>query len=141
MSYIEYRVNVSDGQKQKVVAACKKGEKATLEFSYQDLVNGKDKIALTRTQINNIEKAKSARKGVRITLSCAQLKRNKTMEGGFLGALLGMASRFLPTIAKTVFPALGVGALSGLANAGVEKALGKGLYIKKGAFRKGTVCT
>ena len=35
-------------------------------------------------------------------------------------------------IAKTVLPALGVGALSGLASSGVQKAMGSGLYLKKG---------
>ena len=34
-------------------------------------------------------------------------------------------------VAKTVLPALGVGALSGLASSGVQKAMGKGLYLKK----------
>ena len=37
-------------------------------------------------------------------------------------------------IAKTVLPALGVGALSGLASSGVQKAMGSGLYLKKGRF-------
>ena len=37
-------------------------------------------------------------------------------------------------IAKTVLPALGVGALSGLASSGVQKAMGSGLYLKKGGL-------
>ena len=37
---------------------------------------------------------------------------------------------------KTVFPALGVGVLSGLASSGVQKAMGSGVYLKKG----GCVC-
>ena len=45
-------------------------------------------------------------------------------------------------IAKTVLPALGVGALLGLASSGVQKAMGKGssgglgngLYLKKGGL-------
>ena len=39
-------------------------------------------------------------------------------------------------LAKTVLAALGVGALSGLASSGVQKAMGNGLYLKKG----GCVC-
>ena len=35
-------------------------------------------------------------------------------------------------VAKTVLPALGVGALSGLASSGVQKAMGNGLYLKRG---------
>ena len=37
-------------------------------------------------------------------------------------------------LAKTVLPALGVGALSGLASTGVQKAMGLGLYLKKGGL-------
>ena len=39
-------------------------------------------------------------------------------------------------IGKTILPALGVGALSGLASSGVQKAMGSDLYLKKG----GCVC-
>ena len=35
-------------------------------------------------------------------------------------------------VAKTVLPSLGVCALSGLASSGVQKAMGPGLYLKKG---------
>ena len=57
---------------------------------------------------------------------------NTKVEGGFLGFLAGLAARALSMIAKTVLPALGVGALSGLASSGVQKAMGSGLYVKKG---------
>jgi len=50
--------------------------------------------------------------------------------------LAGLAGSVLPMIAKTVLPALGVGAFSGLASTGVSKVLGNGLYLKKG----GCVC-
>ena len=39
-------------------------------------------------------------------------------------------------LAKSVLPALGIGALSGLASSGVQKVVGNGLYLKKG----GCVC-
>ena len=61
-----------------------------------------------------------------------QVKHNKKIEGGFLGLLAGLAARALPMVAKTVLPALGVGALSGLASSGVQKAMGSGLYLNKG---------
>ena len=48
--------------------------------------------------------------------------------GGFLPMLAGLIS-FLTGI---VLPALGVGALSGLASTGVQKLIGNGLYLKKG---------
>ena len=37
-------------------------------------------------------------------------------------------------LAKTILPALGVGALSQLASSGVQKAMGSGPYLKKGGF-------
>ena len=51
------------------------------------------------------------------------------IEGGFLPALAGL----IPFLTGTVLPALGVGALSGLASTGVQKLIGKGLYLKKGS--------
>ena len=37
----------------------------------------------------------------------------------------------IPFLTGTVLPALGVGALSGLASTGVQKQIGNGLYLKK----------
>ena len=67
-------------------------------------------------------------------MSKKQLQHNIKVEGGFLGLLAGLAARVLPMIARTVLPALGVGALSGLASSGVQKAMGSGLYLKKGGL-------
>ena len=50
------------------------------------------------------------------------------IDGGFLPALAGL----IPFLTGTVLPALGVGALSGLATTGVQKLIGNGLYLKKG---------
>ena len=69
-------------------------------------------------------------------MTSKQLKHNMKTEGGFLGLLAGLAARALPMIAKSVIPALGVGALSELASSVVQKAMGNGLYLKKG----GCVC-
>ena len=65
-------------------------------------------------------------------MSSRQLKHNTKIEGGFLGLLAGLAKRALPMIARTILPALGVGDLSRLASSGVQKAMGSGLYLKKG---------
>ena len=54
------------------------------------------------------------------------------IEGGFLPALAGLIS----FLTGTVLPALGFGALSGLASTGVQKLIVNGLYLKKG----GSVC-
>ena len=39
----------------------------------------------------------------------------------------------IPFLTGTVLSALGVGALSGLASKGVQKLIGKGLYLMKGS--------
>ena len=65
-------------------------------------------------------------------MTSKQLKHNTKIEGSFLSLLAGLAATALPMIAKTVLPALGVGALSGLASSGVQKAMAPGLYLKKG---------
>ena len=87
-------------------------------------------------QAKKLAKAYQDGKGITIRMSSRQLKHNTKIEGGFLGLLAGLAARALPMIAKTVLPALGVGALSGLASSGVQKAMGSGLYLKKGGLVK-----
>ena len=67
-------------------------------------------------------------------MSSNQLKHNKKIEGGFRGLLAGLAARALPMVARTILPALGVGALSGLASSGVQEAMGSGLYLEKGGL-------
>ena len=53
---------------------------------------------------------------------------NMKIEGGFLPMLAGL----IPFLTGTCSPVLGVEALSGLANTGVQKLIGIGLYLKKG---------
>ena len=91
-------------------------------------------IAVTESQAKKLAKAYESKKGLTIKMSFKQLKHNMKVEGGFLCLLAGLAARALPVLAKTVLPALGVGALSGLASTGVSKAMGSGLYLKKGGL-------
>ena len=63
-----------------------------------------------------------------IKMSRRQLACNMKLEEGFLPMLAGL----IPFITGTVLPALGVGALSGLARTGVQKLIGNGLYLRKG---------
>ena len=138
-NYINIKVNISEGQRKKLKSALEKNaDKISIQLNHKDLI-GEDVLALTKRQVNRLAKALNEGKGARITMSPTQLKHNMSVEGGFLGMLAGLAARALPfiaTAAKTVLPHLGIGALSGLANAGVQKALGNGLYLKKG----GCVC-
>ena len=130
--YTNVKVNISDGQKEKLQHAIKAGCSAvSIRLSHEDL-EGDDNLAVTNSQVKNLAKALENGRGVTIRMSSKQLKHKTKKEGSFLGLLAELAVRALPLVAKTVLPALGVGALSGLASSGVQKAMGSGLYLKKG---------
>ena len=133
--YVNVKVNISEGQKKKLQTALQVGGPVSIRLGHEDL-NGEDVLALTNSQVNKITKAYEGGKGITIKMSKSQLAHNKKVEGGFLGMLASLAARALPMLAKTVLPALGVGALTGLASSGVQKVTGQGLYLKKG----GCVC-
>ena len=133
-SYVNVKVNISEGQKEKLQHAIKASCSAvSIRLGHEDL-KGNDIIAITRSQAKKLAKAHENGKGITIRMSSSQLKYNKKIEGGFLGLLAGLATRALPMIVKTVLLALGVGAFSGLASSGVQKAMGSGLYLKKGGL-------
>ena len=133
--YTDLKVNISEGQKQKLQTALHVGGPVSIRLGHKDL-NGEDVLALTNSQVNKMRKAYEGRKGVTIKMSKTQLSHNMKVEGGFLGMLASLAARTLPMLAKTVLPALGVGALTGLASSGVQNVMGQGLYLNKG----GCVC-
>ena len=132
--YINVKVNISEWQKEKLQHAVKSNCSAvSIHLAHEDL-QGNDILAVTRSQANKLAKAHENGKSITIRMSSKQLKHNTKIEGGFLGLLAGLAARALPMVARTVLPALGVGALSGLASSGVQKAMGSGLYLKKGGL-------
>ena len=134
MRYINVEVNISEWQKEKLQHTIKSNCSAvSIRLAHEDL-QGNDILAVTHSQANTLAKAHENGKGITIRMSSNQLKHNKKVEGGFLGLLAGLAARALPMVARTVLPALGVGALSGLASLGVQKAMGSGLYLKKGGL-------
>ena len=132
--YTDVYVNISDTQRKKLKQAIDAGcATMTLNLKNTDL-QGEHKLALTNSQANKLRNAIDRGKKVTFRMSKKQLKHNLKVEGGFLDLLAGLAARALPMLAKTVLPALGVGALSGLASTGVQKAMGSGLYLKKGGI-------
>lgn len=133
MNYTNVKVSISDGQKEKLKSALQSGEAVSIRLSH----SGEDVIALTKGQVNKLAKAyQNGKATTTIRMSKTQIKHNLKVEGGFLGLLAGLAARAAPLLLKTVLPALGVGALSGLATTGAQKLIGNGLYLKKG----GCVC-
>jgi len=116
--------------------ALEHGEPVSLRLGYNDLC-GDDILVLTNSQVNRMTKACENRRGVTLKMSRRQIEHNKTIEGGFLGMVDGLAAKALPFLAKTVLPTLATGALSGigfaLAQKATNKAMGNGLYLKKGS--------
>ena len=123
--YTNVKVNISEGQKEKLQHAIKAGcPEVSIRLGQEDL-KGNDILAVTNLRAKKLAMAHENGKGITIRMSSKQLKHKKKTEGGFLGLLAGLAARALPMVAKTVLPALGVGALSGLASSGVQKAMGQ----------------
>ena len=126
--YTNVKVRISEGQKDKLKKAFELNyESIAIRLTSSDL-NGEDIIAITKSQIGRLKKAYEANKDMSIKMSKRQLAYNMKIEGGFLPMLTGLK----PFLTGTVLPALGVGALSGLASTGVQKLIGNGLYLTNG---------
>ena len=129
-------VNISENQKRNFKQAIESKGPMSMRLGYEDL-EGNDILALTNSQVNRMTKAYENGKGIMIKMSKHQVEHNKTTVGGFLGFLAGLAAKALPFLAKTVLPRLATGALSGvgsaLAQKATNKAMGNGLYLKKGS--------
>ena len=91
--YINVKVNISEGQKEKLQHAIKANcAAASIRLGHEDL-KGNDILAITESQAKNIAKAHENGKGITIRMSSKQLKHNTKVEGGFLGLLAGLAAR------------------------------------------------
>jgi len=135
MSYTNVSVNISENQQQKLKHALDTKSLVSIRLSYEDLC-GRDVLALTNSQVNRMTKAYQDGKGITIKMSKRQVVHNMKIERGILGFLTGLAAKALPFLAKTVLPILTTGALSAVGSTLVQKAtnkaMGNGLYLKKG---------
>jgi len=137
MSYTNnVRVNISENQQQKLKHTDDTKSPMSIRLRHADLCGGDDVLALTDSQVNRMTKAYHDGKGIAIKMSKRQVVHNMKIEGGFLGFLAGLAAKALPFLVKTVLPTLATGALSGVGSAFAQKAtnraMGNGLYLKKG---------
>ena len=120
--YTNIKLHISEGQKDKIMKAFETNSKyITIRFKCSDL-QGEDVVALPKSQVDRLVGAREEKRGLTIRLSKTQLAHNAKIEGGFLPALAGL----IPFLTGTVLPALGVGALSGLASSGVQKLIRNG---------------
>jgi len=134
--YTNVNVKISENQQQKLKQAVDTKSPVSIRLGYNDLC-GDDALALTNSQVNRMTKAYQNGKGITIKMSKRQVVHSMKTEGGFLSLLAGLTAKALPFLAKTVLPTLATGALSGvglaLAQKATDKAMGNGLYLKKGS--------
>ena len=109
--YTNVKVNISVGQtEKKLKIALTEGTQLSLHLSHSDLA-GEHTIVVTQSQLNKLNRAKEADKGVNIKMSKTEVRHNMKVHGGILSLLAGLASQALPFITGTFLPASGVGTI------------------------------
>ena len=125
MTYFQYEVSLTPGQKQKMLKAYQNRAQFTLRLKNTQLT-GSDPLMLTQTQIKRINKSKADGTGTDIRISATQIRKQ---DGGSLfSALMPILTKTVLPLAKKAIGPLASGALSGLASFGVNKTLGNGLF-------------
>ena len=119
--YTEQRVHVPSRYHQRIKAAVTQDNPLSVKVDLK--TPGEDTILITSGQLIKINRALKAGKNVlTLRFSRKQVRANLQYEGGFLGTILSMATKFLPQL----LGGLATGALSGA----VEKAVsGSGLFL------------
>src|SRR6218665_2744952 len=134
--YQNIKVNISEGQKDKIERALKAESQVSIKLSHNDLNHGDYFLALTQAQINKMTKAFQNGKGVTIKMSKTQVEYNKKVEGGFIGALLPMLATAGQLLVSKLLPNLATGALAGIGTPTglklVDKISGGTIYVKNG---------
>ena len=120
-TYHPYKVNLSEGQKDKLEKAIRGRNPISLRLKNSQL-SGNDQVKttlmLTANQIKKIQKAASQGKGVEIKVSKSQAQK---VGGSLFSALFPLARSAAPMLAKT----LGLSALAGLASEGASQVVKK----------------
>ena len=136
--YTNIKVNISEGQKDKIKRALEAGcDSVSIRLSHDDL-SGEHVLALTQAQINKMIKAYENGTGVTIKMSKTQLVHNAEVEGGFIGAILPFLATAGKFLLSKVLPGLATGALAGVGSAAASKVIdkisGSGgvIYIRRG---------
>ena len=135
--YENVKVNISEGQKEKIKQAIQSGASVSIRLSHGDLSgDGEHVLAVTKAQINKMVKAFNSGKGMTIKMSKTQIEHNAKIEGGFIGALLPLLATAGKFLLSSALPAAVTGLLSGVGSAAgskvVDKISGSGvMYLKK----------
>src|SRR6218665_495792 len=127
--YQNVKVNISEGQKDKIERALKAESEVSIKLSHDDLKYGDYVLALTQEQINKMTKAYENGKGVTIKMSKTQIEYNKKV------ALLPMLATAGQFIVSKLLPSLVAGALAGIGTAAGskldDKISGGTIYVKR----------
>ena len=126
----EINVTLSDNQKKNLRKAFHERETIVLKLTKDALSGGSDTLYVPATTVNRLKKNLAMNKGMKITLSKTNIR--KQVGGSLLSSILTLGRTFGPTLAKT----LGMSALAGAASEGasqiVKKISGKG--VQTGGF-------
>lgn len=119
----------------KIKQAINAGHAVSIRLSHSDL-SGEHMLALTQAQVNKMAKAYQNGTGITIKISKTQLEHNKTVVGGFIGAILPFLATAGKFLLSSVIPSLATGLLGGIGAATgtkvVDKISGSGImYLKK----------
>src|SRR6218665_3496110 len=113
--YMNLKVNVSEGQKDKIKRALQAGTGVTIRLYHGDL-SGEHVLALTRGQINKMAKVYQNGTDMALKMSKTQLEHNAKVEGGFTGAIIPFLANAGKFLLSSVLPSLATGALSGISS-------------------------
>ena len=124
--YYPYKINLSQGQLEKLKRAIKNRSSISLRLNNKDLT-GNHQLLLTERQINKIKKHMSKGVGMELRLSKAQISKNLQSGGSVLSSLLQLGTKILPYATQAiskVAPALATGAAQALGSLGINKIFG-----------------
>ena len=126
MTYVQYGVKLSQGQKQRLAKAISNRSAITLRLSKTDL-SGNDMLMLTKTQLKRIQKATNMRTGVDLKISKTQIGSLVKHGGSLWSSLLNLGMKALPFASKAaskLVPGLASGAMQALGSMGIDKIFG-----------------
>ena len=132
---VNVKVNISEGQKAKIEQAMEAVQAVSIRLSHSDF-NGEHMLALAHAQVDKMTKAYQNSTGITIKISKTQLDNNKTVVGGFIGAILPFLATAGKFLLSSSIPSLATGSLSGVGSAAGSKVVnnisGSGkIYLKK----------
>ena len=111
-------VKLSEGQKRKLSKAYRNREEISLRLS-KNALSGSDVLMVPMNTVKRLAKAKTANKGMVITISKYNIRRQTG--SGIFSAVMPLLKNIAPTIGKT----LGLSALAGLASEGASQIVKK----------------